>query len=79
MAYNTKPLLCNLLSRKNVKQKIGNISQPRLMIKRDDKYTIPKGHTKLKEKDKLLVISDNEKELKKTYENLGIDYTIRKN
>lgn len=50
-----------------------------VMIKRDDKYTIPKGHTKLKEKDKLLVISDNEKELKKTYENLGIDYTIRKN
>ncbi len=51
-----------------------------VMVKRGDKFFIPKGHTVLKEGDKLLVISDNEYELYQTYQDLGItDYSVKKN
>lgn len=51
-----------------------------VMIKRDTKYIVPKGKTRLYPGDKLLVITDNDKELIHTYESLGIkDYTLEKN
>ncbi|MDL2230427.1 potassium/proton antiporter, partial [Alistipes sp. OttesenSCG-928-L06] len=52
-----------------------------VMVKRDSRYFVPKGQTKLKEGDKLLVISDNEEELRKVYEELGLgnDYYIESN
>jgi len=43
-------------------------------------YFVPKGHTHLQSGDRLLVISDNDEELRKSYESLGISrYTMRKN
>ena len=50
------------------------------MVKRNNKYFVPKGHTTINPGDKLLVISDNEEELKKAYESLGIErYSMEKN
>lgn len=51
-----------------------------VMVKRDNNFFVPKGHTVLIPGDKLLVISDNEEELRKAYEALGIkEYSIEKN
>lgn len=51
-----------------------------VMVKRDGRYFIPKGHTELKEHDKLLMISDNDEALLQAYESLGIrEYTLKKN
>ncbi|MDR2811235.1 MAG: potassium/proton antiporter [Tannerellaceae bacterium] len=51
-----------------------------VMVMRDNHYFIPKGNTILKEKDKLLVISDNDEALLQAYQSLGVtDYTMRKN
>lgn len=51
-----------------------------VMVKREESFFIPKGKTKLKPGDKLLVITDNEEELLKVYQQLGIkDYTFQKN
>ncbi|MCC8171545.1 MAG: potassium/proton antiporter [Parabacteroides sp.] len=51
-----------------------------VMVKRDGHYFVPKGQTSLQVGDKLLVISDNDEELKKTFRNMGIeDYSIVKN
>ena len=51
-----------------------------VMIKRDNNFLIPKGKTRLLENDKLLVISENEEELKLVYDRLGIEnYSIYKN
>lgn len=51
-----------------------------VMIKRDDHYFVPRGQTTLREGDKLLVISDNDEELKETFQNMGIEeYSILKN
>ncbi len=51
-----------------------------VMVKREDSFFIPKGKTKLKPGDKLLVITDNDEELLKVYQQLGIkDYTFQKN
>lgn len=51
-----------------------------VMVKREDSFFIPKGKTKLKAGDKLLVITDNDEELLKVYQQLGIkDYTFQKN
>lgn len=51
-----------------------------VMVKRDDHYFVPKGQTALKEGDKLLVISDNDEELKKSLRSLGIEnFSILKN
>lgn len=43
-----------------------------VMVKRKDQYFVPTGKTILRDKDKLLVITDNHEALLKTYENLGI-------
>ncbi len=51
-----------------------------VMIKRDDKYFIPKGKTELFPGDKLLIITNDENALVETYQRLGIaDYTLRRN
>lgn len=51
-----------------------------VMVKREGRYFIPKGNTVLKERDKLLMISDNDEALLQAYESLGItDYTMKKN
>jgi cell volume regulation protein A len=42
------------------------------MIKRGDHYFVPKGGTKLDVGDKLLVISDNDEELHREYNSLGV-------
>ena len=51
-----------------------------VMVKREQRFFIPKGKTHLQPEDKLLVITDNDEELIKTYQELGIsDYLIQKN
>ena len=64
--------------------KLMNLSLPDntlvVMVKRGEQYFGPKGHTHLQSGDRLLVISDNDEELRKSYESLGISrYTMRKN
>lgn len=50
------------------------------LVKRYDHYFVPSGCSQIFPNDKLLIISDNEKELRELYESLGIeDYTITKN
>ena len=43
-----------------------------VMVRRGEKYFVPTGETHVLINDVLLVISDNEDELKQTYENLGL-------
>lgn len=51
-----------------------------VMVKRDGHYFVPKGHTRLKVNDKLLLISDNDEELMEAYKTLGISkFSIEKN
>lgn len=51
-----------------------------VMVKRGNRFFIPKGKTRLADGDKLLMITDNDTELIKTYKELGIqEYTIQKN
>lgn len=51
-----------------------------VMVKRDNHFFVPRGSTKLDIGDKLLVITDNDEELAKTYKELGInDYMFQKN
>ena len=51
-----------------------------VMMKRENTYRVPKGKTSLQIGDKLLVITDDDEELRKTYESLGIEkYSMRKN
>ncbi len=62
--------------------KLMNLSLPdntlAVMVKRDTQYFVPKGHTPLLPGDRLLVISDNDEALRKSYESLGISrYTKR--
>ena len=64
--------------------KLMNLSLPDntlvVMVKRGTQYFVPKGHTQLEPGDRLLVISDNDEELRRSYESLGISrYTMRKN
>lgn len=50
-----------------------------VLVKRNNRFFVPNGHTQLFENDKLIIISDNEDELKRIYETLGIeDYTLTK-
>ncbi|MDR1562056.1 MAG: potassium/proton antiporter [Dysgonamonadaceae bacterium] len=50
-----------------------------VMVKRDNKYFIPKGNTELHPGDKLLVITNNEDALLETYKKLDIkDYRIKR-
>jgi cell volume regulation protein A len=44
-----------------------------VMVNRDDNYIVPTGKTILKEKDKLLIITDNHETLTETYKNLGVE------
>ncbi|HPW78656.1 MAG TPA: potassium/proton antiporter [Bacteroidales bacterium] len=44
-----------------------------VMVKRGDSYFIPRGNTKIQTGDRMLIISDDEKALKQTYEDLGVD------
>ncbi len=48
-----------------------------VMVKRGDNFFVPKGATKLDVGDKLLVISDNDDQLHKEYNSLGIIYSLR--
>lgn len=51
-----------------------------VLVKRFNHFFVPNGCSQLLPQDKLLIISDNEAELRKIYETLGIDdYTITKN
>lgn len=51
-----------------------------VMVKRTNKFFIPRGKTKLNVGDQLLVITDNDEELRNTYKKLGIkDYMMQKN
>ena len=52
-----------------------------VMVKRgNNHFFIPRGKTKLAVGDKLLVITDNDEDLRNTYEKLGIqEYLIQKN
>ena len=43
-----------------------------VMVKRHDRYFIPRGNTHLEEGDSLLVITDNEEAMRETYRQLGI-------
>ncbi|HOZ19002.1 MAG: K(+)/H(+) antiporter NhaP [Bacteroidetes bacterium ADurb.Bin139] len=47
-----------------------------VMVKRGDSFFIPRGGTEIHVGDKLLIISDDEKALRETYENLGLDSDI---
>jgi cell volume regulation protein A len=44
-----------------------------VMIKREENYFVPTGQTILKEKDKILIITDNHEALIETYKNIGIE------
>jgi cell volume regulation protein A len=44
-----------------------------VMVKREEKYFVPTGKTTLKEKDKILIITDNQEALLETYKNLGVE------
>ncbi len=44
-----------------------------VMLKREDAYFVPTGKTTLKERDKILIITDDHEALIETYKNLGID------
>ncbi len=51
-----------------------------IMLKRDGKYSVPKGNTVLYPGDKVLIISDNQEELRLACARLGVEnYTIQKN
>ncbi len=51
-----------------------------VLVKRYNHYFVPNGCSQLFPNDKLLIISDNETQLKEVYESLGIEeYTITKN
>jgi cell volume regulation protein A len=47
------------------------------MVCRESNYFVPKGYTKLSPGDKLLVVSDNNEELKKKAKDLGIKKFIK--
>ena len=44
-----------------------------VLVMRDEKYVVPTGKTILKEKDKILIITDDHDALIETYKNLGIE------
>lgn len=51
-----------------------------VLVKRYNHFFVPNGCSQLFPNDKLLIISDNEKDLREVYEKLGIEeYTITKN
>ena len=48
-----------------------------VMVCREESYFVPKGYTQLHPGDKLLVVSDNNEELKKKANDLGIRKFIK--
>ena len=44
-----------------------------VMVNREDNYFVPTGQTILKEKDKILIITDNHEALIEAYKNLGVE------
>lgn len=48
-----------------------------VMVCRDNKYFVPKGYTQLKSGDKLLVVSDDNEELLKKVDALGIKHVVK--
>ncbi len=51
-----------------------------MMVKRDNKYLVPKGNTELIAGDKLLIITTDEDGLVETYNHMGIkDYRLKRN
>ena len=49
-----------------------------VMVKRNNRYFVPKGNTVLKENDRLLMISDDNEALLQSYESMGIQkYTVK--
>jgi cell volume regulation protein A len=44
-----------------------------VLVRRGDNYLVPTGQTVLKEKDKILIITDNHEALVETYKNMGIE------
>ncbi len=44
-----------------------------VLVRREDNYLVPTGQTVLKEKDKILIITDNHEALVETYKNMGIE------
>lgn len=44
-----------------------------VLVHRDENYFVPTGKTTLKEKDKILIITDDQEALMETYRNLGIE------
>lgn len=48
-----------------------------IMVRRGDRYFIPKGHTSLEIGDKLLIISDNDEELQRELESMGIENVLK--
>lgn len=51
-----------------------------VLVKRNSRFFVPDGRTLLHVHDKLLIISENEEELKKVYESLGIqEYSMSNN
>lgn len=44
-----------------------------VLIKRGENYFVPTGKTVLKDKDKILIITDNQEALMETYEKLGVE------
>jgi len=44
-----------------------------VMIRRGDNYFVPTGQTILKEKDKILIITDNHEALIETYKEIGVE------
>lgn len=44
-----------------------------VMVKRGDHYFVPRGNTKLKVNDKLLIITDDMEALTETYRNMGVE------
>ena len=51
-----------------------------VMVKREGRYFIPKGSTELHRGDRLLLISDNDKDLLQAYDSLSIkSFTLKKN
>ena len=48
-----------------------------VMVCRNDKYFVPKGHTQLKSGDKLLVVSDDNEELLSKVKVLGIKHLVK--
>ncbi|MDD4427152.1 MAG: potassium/proton antiporter [Paludibacter sp.] len=75
-----KSAMCEIKVNKNMLNqgnRLLNIDLPEhtlvVMVKRDQRYFIPRGNTQLEEGDSLLVITDNEEAMHETYRQLGIN------